>query len=250
MGFAKWLVLVSGVAAFLSLHGADANAAANFDKPFKTVVVPLPRDPDNPQAKPALTCANYLHFMVKQIDTGEEGADQLSILPVRDQMPACSRANFQDEKIVSPKDWSGYFSGVKGSYVIFDADDGWNDGLGFAVFDTEAKKLFDDVEKSWIDIAPSGPGLKLHYVRVYGAKCSLMAGETCWAAIRKDTGLTGAAPDCAAAYRAEQKRTPRFAKEDLADPTVIDYEATATVGAHGARIAPVTGKALRCRPAE
>ena len=247
MHFWKMYAAVAG-ALVVVLMGSNAEAATAFDKPLKTIHVPLPKDPDNPQAKTEVACFVYPHFMVKQIDLGEEGADQLSIIPSATR--ACQKKNFADEKIIPAKDWSGYFSGVKGDFVVFDADDGWNDGLGFAVFDPAAKKLFEDVQKKWIAIDTSPSALKLHYVRVYGAKCSLMSDKTCWQQIERDTGLTGTAPDCTALYRAEQKRTPKFAKEDLADPTVIDYEVTATIDAHGHKLVPVTGKALRCRPAE
>jgi hypothetical protein len=236
----------------VALFAVQSPACANdlFDKPLKTMRVALPKDPDNPQAKPALTCTVYPHFMVKQIDLGEIGADQLSIIPYSGQPPACVKKNAANEKVVSADDWTGYFDGVKGDYVVFDAEDGWNDGLGFAVFDPNAKKLADDVQKKWLGVSAAPSGLTLHYERVYGAKCSLMSGDSCWAAIKKDTGLTGNAPDCAAAYRAEQKRTPKFATQVLTDPTIVDYEVTASIDSSGHKIVPLTGKALRCRPAE
>ncbi len=227
-------------------------AAANdlFDKPLKTVRVPLPKDPDNPSAKPAVSCSTYKDFMVKQIDLGEIGADQLSIIPVSGPAPACVKKNAANEKVVSADDWTGYYEGAKGNFIVFDAEDGWNDGLGFAVFDPNAKKLFDDVQKKWHAVSATPTSLTLTYERVYGAKCSLMSGAGCWAQIMKDTGLTGSAPDCAAAYRAEQKRTPKFATQVLTDPTIVDYEVTATIDASGHKLVPVTGNALRCRPAE
>ena len=243
---------ICATAALAAVFAVQSPALANdlFDKPVKTVRVPLPKDPDNPTAKPAVACAYYPHFMVKQIDLGEIGADQLSILPFAGSPPACAKKNAPGEKVVSADDWTGYFEGVKSDYVVFDAEDGWNDGLGFAVFNPSAKKLFDDVQKKWQGVAASPTSLTLHYERVYGAKCSLMSGNSCWSAIMKDTGLTGTAPDCAAAYHAEQKRTPQFAKQVLTDPTIVDYEVSVTIDGSGHKIAPVTGKALRCRPAE
>lgn len=246
-----WIFCGVAAAAALSFGQTPVFASDLFDKPIKSVRIPLPKDPDNPQSKPALACAYYPGFLVKQIDLGEIGADQLSIRPYTGAAPTCVKSNAANEKIVSASDWTGYFDGVKGRFVVFDAEDGWNDGLGFAVFDTSAKKLFDDVQKKWLGVSVTpGGALTLHYERVYGAKCSLMSGAACWTAIMHDTGLTGAAPDCAAAYRAEQKRTPQFAKQVLTDPTIVDYEAAVTIDASGHKIAPVTGKALRCRPAE
>ena len=92
----------------------------------------------------------------------------------------------------------------------------------------------------------------MRYRRVYGASCSLRANEAdCWQHIRQDTGLTGAsAPDCTATYAAEQKRTPAFAQQVLSDPTVVDYDVDAVIDAGTAKMTPVAGKALNCRPAE
>ncbi len=137
--------------------------------------------------------------------------------------------------------------------MFFAADDGWNGGLGFAVFGAaDAKKLFDDVaKKGFHAVAATSSGLSLKYQRVFGASCSLAEDKSgCWQKIKADTGLSGAAPDCLAAYRREQKRVPKFAQETLKDPTVVDYEVTAALEAGAKTIAPVSGKALRCRPAE
>jgi hypothetical protein len=194
--------------------------------------------------------------VVKQIDLGEVDAQQLSIIPKasRDSAgePVCSRSNLGNEKVVAADDWTGYFKGVKGGYVFFDAGDGWNGGLGFAVFTADARKVFDDAAKTWHAIALTPAGMSLRYTRVYAAKCSLLAGgAACWKQIRQDTALTGVSPpDCAAAYEREQKRVPKFAKQTLSDPTVIDYDALVTIGAQGHKIVPVTSKAIACRPAD
>lgn len=238
--------------AFLGVSAISAQAAtgpdAYFDKPVKTVRLPLPKDPDNPTAKTELTCVYYPHFVVKQIDLGEEGADQLSILP---GAPACQRANIAGEIVIKADDWSGYLGGAKGKYVFFSAEDGWNGGQSFAMFSADGKKIFDDTVKGWsgIDITPTGAVLR--YERVYQAKCSLANNDTtCWAKIKADTGIADAkAPDCMALYRAEQKRTPKEAKEVLTDPTVIDYPVTTTITGHDHKTA-ASGVALRCRPAD
>ena len=72
----------------------------------------------------------------------------------------------------------------------------------------------------------------------------------CWQQIERDTGLQGAAPDCTAAYVAEEKRTPTKVQGVIDDPTIVDYEAAASIGPSGSTVAPVTGRALRCRPSE
>lgn len=41
--------------------------------------------------------------------------------------------------------WSGYFKGVRGNYIFFDGDDGYDGGVPFAIYDgTNAQKLFED----------------------------------------------------------------------------------------------------------
>lgn len=239
--------------AFLGMSALAAQAAsgpdAYFDKPVKTTRLPLPKDPQNPDARAQLTCVYYPHFMVKQIDLGEEGAEQLSIVP--GTAPACQRANAASEIVIKADDWSGYLGGAKGNYVFFSADDGLNNGMGFAVFTSDGKKVFDDTAKGWsaINITPSG--IALSYERVYQAKCSLANNDaTCWGKIKADTGITDVkTPDCMALYRAEQKRTPKEAKEVLTDPTVIDYAVTTTITGHDHKMV-ASGTALRCRPAD
>jgi hypothetical protein len=63
--------------------------------------------------------------------------------------------------------------------------------------------------------------------------------------------LAGASPpDCTAAYARAQKPMPAIAQQGIADPTIIDYEAEAAIAAGAQKIAPVSGKALGCRPAQ
>ena len=240
--------------ALLCLAGLAAGSAeaSPFDKPVKTTVLPLPPDPQNPTDKAQLSCFYFARFMVKEVDLGEVGAEQLSILPFSGgASPPCKRENAADERVLA--DWSGYYKGVVGDYVFLDADDGWNDGLGFAVYTaTDGKKIFDDTAKTWHSIKTTAAGLVLRYERVYGAPCSLEGDKPkCWARIREETGLLGdTAPDCLAAYQREQARTPTFATQVLDDPTILDYEVAVTVAGGKAAYKPVTGKAFGCRPAE
>ena len=59
----------------------DKDAAGLFDKPAKVAKVPLPADPLNPSAKPAVSCSYFKDFAVKEINRGEVGAE-LSIVPL------------------------------------------------------------------------------------------------------------------------------------------------------------------------
>ncbi len=240
------------VAAFPSRQALAKDADGLFDKPADVVKVPLAADPLNPQAKPMLSCFYFRSFAVKQIDRGEVGAEQLSILPIAagQEKPACREANSGGEIVIGAKDWSGYFKGVKGGYVFLDASDGWNGGLGFAIFSVSGAKLFEDVAKGIHSIKLAGSDLVLKYRRVYGAKCSLFAASAaCWAEIEKDTGLAQASPpDCSAAYKREQKRTPAFAQQLAANPTVIYYEVETAVTGGSGRASPAAGK-ISCQPA-
>jgi hypothetical protein len=224
-----------------------------FDPPSKTVHTLLPRDRDNPQSRPKVTCAYFPRFMVKEIDLGEVGASQLSVL-TGSGSPPCRQANAPGERVVSPTTWSGYFAGAKGDYVIFTADDGWNGGMGFAVFSAQSgRKLFDDTYKTrFQSVQTSAAGLVLRYRRVYAAKCSIAADAAgCWAKVRKDTGLSAAAPpDCRAAYAREARRTPKLAAQVRGDPTVIDYEALVTLQGGHPVIRPASGPPADCRLAD
>ena len=241
--------LLGAIPAFLYTPAVAAGAPPLFDKPVKVVHMPLPRDPDNPQAKPEISCTYYPRFGIKEIDLGKLGADRLSILPAG--RSACQR-DVVGERIVLADDWTGYFKGVKGDYIFFDAEDGWNDGMGFAVFTPDARKLFEDTAKTWKAVEATPAGLTLHYERVWEAPCSLQANESaCWQRIRHDTGLTEVSPpNCRSAYVREQQRTPKFTRQVLSDPTIIDYDVIATIDAKGHRIVPANGHAIRCRPAE
>jgi hypothetical protein len=224
-----------------------------FDPPLKIVRAPLPRDADNPRSRPKVSCFYFPRFMVKQVDLGEEGAAQLSILPGA-PATACRQANAPGERVISPDDWTGYFDGVRGDYAVFTAEDGWNGGMGFAVFDARTgRKVFDDAAKArFRSVQASSDGLVLRYRRVFTPKCSLIVDRAgCWRAIRRQTGLAGdRPPDCSAAYDREARRTPKFAAQLRDDPTVIDYEALATLRNSHATIRTAPGDLATCHPAD
>jgi hypothetical protein len=235
----------------------SANAVAKdtdglFDKPVKTTKIPLPADPQNPQTKATLSCFYFNNFAIKQIDRGEIGAE-LSIVPLGAGAGEykCREAAVPGEIAVDAKEWSGYFKGVKGSYVFFDADDGQNGGLGFAIYSAPGgKKLFDGTAKSWHGVELTPSGLTLRYTRAYDAGCSLYADPAgCWAKVRQATGITQTAvPDCAALYKAEEKRmkgTPNQAKV-ASVPSVVDYEAQTVLQGGQAQVSAAPGK-VACR---
>jgi hypothetical protein len=244
------LILLGAV---FSANAVAKDASGLFDKPVKTEKIPLPADPQNPQAKAAVSCSYFKGFAVKQIDRGEIGAE-LSIVPLGAAGAGgykCREAAATGEIAVDAKEWSGYFKGVKGSYIFFDADDGHNGGVGFAIYSApESKKLFEDTSKSWHSVELTPSGLTLRYMRAYDAGCSLYANPAgCWAKVRQATGITQAsAPDCAAPYKAEEKRmkgTPNQAKV-ASLPSVVDYEAQTVLQGGQAQVSAAPGKAA-CR---
>jgi len=247
----------------LPLAGAIVSSPL-FDKPLDETHTQLPLDPDNPQSKPVLSCFYYPGFMVKQVDLGDMGAEQLSILPRAkgSAEPQCLRANAKDEIVIGPKEWGGYFEGVKGSFVFFHAEDGFYGGLDFGVFSADGRKLFEDLaslDKSGIAFTTlamlsdpkneTDPAIILRYRRVYAAQCSLRADEkACWSEIRKITGLPQTAPpSCTAAYEAEKKRLPEYANKVDSYPSVITYEVEVVLNERNPvmRVAPVS-KTTEC----
>jgi len=233
----------------LALPVCAANAADVFDKPLDKKVVKLPADPDNPQNKPKRSCFYYPGFMAKEVDLGEVGAETLSITPVAKagQKPSCDAKN-AGEMVVDPKDWSGYFEGVKGGFVFFTSGDGVNGGMPFAVVDAKnARKLFDETAGTELfhAIALSGDGMTMRYRRVYESPCSLYADpKGCWNKIKAATLLADAAkPECSAAYEKEMKRTPKFAEDVRKSGTVIGYEVEARYASGKLSFAPLPGRA-------
>jgi len=229
----RWIGTLACSFALLSPFWAAAGGTDVFDKPLDKAVVKLPADPDNPQAKPKRSCSYYPRFMVKEVDLGEVGASELSItpLPKTGGKPGCD-AKSAGAMIVNPEDWSGYFAGAKGEFVFFTSEDGVNGGMPFAVYSAgNGKKLFEETAGTELfhSLALSGDGITLRYRRVLKAPCSLYADAAgCWRKIMAVTLLPASAkPDCADAYKKEMKRTPQFAKDIPATPTIVAYNVEA-----------------------
>ena len=252
------------VATCLSLAWAGG-PSTSFDKPLRENHIPLPPNPDSPGSKPTLSCFYYPGLMVKQIDLGNLGAEQLSIfyLPLGSAEPLCIRDNAKGEMVIDPHTWSGYFEGVKGELVFFTADDGFNGGLSFGIFSAEnGEKIFEDsvrVDKHKFGFEAiellSDPkdkmeaALKLRYKRVYFAQCSLRSdGVNCWNSIKQITGLSESfPPNCAAAYEAEKKRLPAYADEVDSYSSVISYDVEVVVNWRNSVVrATPTSKAVEC----
>jgi hypothetical protein len=243
----KALLIRPAAAAFALLFLAAAPAGP-FDQPLAKTVVPLPPDPANPQAKPARSCFLYPGFMAKQLDLGEVGAEEQSVtpLPPGAKAPACE-ARIKNEVVIKPTAWSGYFDGAKGGFLFYDAGDGVNGGLPFAVFDAKTgRKLFEDSRQGegFGAIALDGGALVLRYRRVWLAPCSLYAdAKGCWKKITAATALAGSVrPDCSAQYREYMTAWPRSAETTERLPTVIAYNAEARFSRGKLAIKPRPGK--------
>lgn len=262
------------IGALLATPAAWA-ASSLFDPPLSTQKVVLPASKSTPN-KTKVTCRYYAHFMVKEVDEGEVGAAQLSIIPIdaATPKPACQRKNAASEKVVNPDDWSGYFDGVKGGYVFFTADDGVNSGLGFAVVDSaDAKKLFEDVAFGKLrSVALEGTTLTLRYARNFAGDCSVVRdGAGCWTKIAAAASLPSAPqPDCVAGYtkakndlakgrcEAQKKSGPACLATALKEieaqkfdeaPSVVVYEAETVIRPGQSSTKPLGGN-LSCHPSD
>jgi hypothetical protein len=200
-----------------------------FDAPAKIETVKLPKDKLNPQMSPHITCTRYAGFMVKEVDLGEKGAEKLAILPA----DARCTVDGPGEILISDR-IEGYFKGVIGDYVFFDASDGWDGGVPFYVFDPKGKKLFEDsVASGEFALAEQKDNvLRMHFDRVYHAPCSLYERTAeCDNKIIEATGLGGEGanpstdiPDCKAVYDAElAKSAPQYKEFLKASASVIRY---------------------------
>jgi len=132
------------MASALYAQADRTNRDEGFDKPLKKTVVDLGPSPfymPSQHVRNKLTCYRHPTFTVKEYDEGEKGAEWLSIVP--SAQAACTLRHREDEKVNT--EWSGYFRGVKSGFVFFDAADGMDGGLPFAVFDVKTgRKLFPD----------------------------------------------------------------------------------------------------------
>jgi hypothetical protein len=217
--------------------------------------------------------------MVKEIDAGEVGDEQISLVPITSptDRPPCQAKNLANEHVIPIESWSGYFHGAKDDYVFLSAEDGVNGGLGFSVYHgADPTSLFQDAVKFERDrdrfqsIAGDTPGLRLRYTRVYTGPCSVQTeGAACWARIAAETHLPPATPpDCAAGYlRAKQelatarceiahrkddaciRREIDGMKADDASPSVIGYDVDVLIQPPQTSIQPAGGP-VACWPAD
>lgn len=193
---------------WISAQNAPPPSAATrtFDTPIQRKVVDLGPSRSNmpgvQSIRIKLSCYYFRNFMVKQYDTGEKGAEWRAIAPVtKTSQAACSDSHGLGENVIDGQEWSGYFKGAKENLVFFDADDGANGGLAFAIFDAKTgKKIFEDSayeSRMWNHKTGSGPfnhlrvdraedgSLRLRYLRVTETDCDLHREKAeCWERVK------------------------------------------------------------------
>lgn len=255
---------------------AGAGTSGIFDAPLAVERVPIGAGENGSARKRQLSCFVYKGLRVKELDLGEVGAAELAILPLPPgaRHVPCERQTAPGEIIVPADAWSGYFKGVKSGFVLFDAEDGTNGGLGFAVFDGRSgKKLFEDLAVGEMRAAEAaGAAIRLRYRRAFVAACSIPhQGATCWAAAARMAGVKAApAPDCEAGYlkakaamargrceagpgvspaclEAEMRRLDEQRWNEA--PSVVAYEVEAEIGPSRQSVRTLGGP-LSCWPAD
>ncbi len=247
--------------------------AASFDKPVRTRTVDLGASQFSSGVRAHVRCYYFSSFMVKEVDLGEKGASRLAIVPAgKAKLPRCTQAKDKTENVIDPDEWSGYFKGVKGDYVFFDADDGVNGGMGFAVYDARSgRKIFSDTAHGALSLlARADHELVVMYERLVEAECVIQPGHSeCWEQIRKDLGLENAGPpDCKSGYeksaqslargrcQAQNANNAECMEKEIAlarkqteeSPSVIAYPAEVVLGGKPA-VRPV-GTEVRCWAAD
>lgn len=123
-----------------------AASADSFDVPLKKKVVNFGPSPYVRGYRNRLSCYFYRTFVVMEYDEGQKGAEWQAIVPIQNGIvPACIEPNKEGRRIIKTGEWGGYFKGVKENLVFFDAADGADGGIPFAVYDSgTGKKIFAD----------------------------------------------------------------------------------------------------------
>jgi len=251
---------------------ASLSWGETFDKPVRKQRVNLGKAANSLSDRNRVTCYYFPHFMVKEVDLGEVGAERLGIVRRTPQSTGkCTRARSKEEMVVPVKEWSGYFMGVKNGYVFFSGDDGWNGATPFAIYDSKTgKKLFEDSAKANISfVTRPDQTITMQYMRVVTDDCLILKDAACWQRMAMKYGLVAAtAPDCKKGYEASaeemakgrcegnkgplsacvEKERPLALKQALDSPSVISYPVEVELGA--TPVIKPAGAVVGCWPAD
>lgn len=199
------LVLVS-LAGFMQVSEIFAAAmtptksksSRGFETAIATKRVDLGKSEQRPDFEAYLQCHYFSRVIVKVIDRGQKGADQISFINTLDsktELPC--RVETEADEFVIPSEgsdgWKGYFMGVKNELVLLRAADSSNGAIGFTVFDSSTrKKVFEDRAENAVSVVKKNKKLEvLTYRRVYVASCSIPdVMGVCEKEVRKATGLS------------------------------------------------------------
>jgi hypothetical protein len=171
----------------------------SFDEPLRKMVADLGVSEfsggNNPEHS-EVRCYIYSNFMVKELDLKQLGDEWISIAPVSaSNPPPCAQEHGDNEIVIKYPDWTGYFAGVKGNLVFLNAEDGFNGGYPFGVFDAATgKKLFEDSrelgKEEKLRFVSDGKGSVLRYQRIDVEECSIpLKKSECWEEVMRKTGL-------------------------------------------------------------
>ena len=242
----------AGLAASLSLAAQESSPLSvnqyegAFDAPVKQETIDLGQSRFRDEGvRNSLSCYYFPGLLVKEYDGGRQSSEWLSMLRGPEPLPKCELAHRPGERVIEKSEWPGYFKGVKGTLVFFDADDSANGEFLFAVYDSvTGQAVFEDSAYDLAEstfVAKSAPfsrvrvtatktGYLLHYMRVAYAGCDLhYVGEPCWESVKARLALKGDdVPVCSGyedqpgpvdsviAYPVEVTLSPRPAVESVA----------------------------------
>ena len=269
----KALLLAALLASFgFAVHAADTWIPPPFDPPLLVNTIRT-----GSGARHEIRCFTFAHFIVKEIDEGELGDAQISVIPLGPAAhPTCQAADIPGERRFARDAIADYFLGTKGDFVFLSADDGVDRGMGFAVYRAadnglvfqEAAQL-RDAAPLLRSIVPAADGLRLGYTRVMHGPCSVaIDGAACQARIAKEAAIPPEpAPDCVGTYRKEKheravascrRDEPKDAQcvtrqlalwaNDDESPSVIAFDVEVELTGAGPTVRPM-GAAASCWPA-
>lgn len=269
-----WALVAAGCFALPAL-AADIPADPAFDEPSAVKHVRLGPAQTQPVSYKELRCSYYAGIMIKEWDEQEMGDKEISYVAVTGPTkPPCQRAALPGERKLPVSDMTVYFLGYAGGSIFLTDADGANGAIGFYVFDPKTgQQRFTDTVKldsKFASIIGDADTLRLGYTRAVTGECSVVVdGADCWAKIAKQTGFTGAAPDCVAGYKAAAQQFAQDActaqggdlKKCLAEqlarradwdkaPSVIAFDVTTSIGPGGAATITPTGGPAQCWPSD
>ncbi|SRR5579883_351548 len=245
----------------LSEAKASVSLPTLLDKPLSLTVIPLSSyggasSSEGTSSYFTLTCYYYPEFMVKEIITDQKGAHKISITPSSSQNPMPCIADDPKEQVVNH---SGYFLGIKNSFLFFRGDDSHNGASGITILTSQGDLLFEDGrgnllenrKPSTITVEKEGT-LMVHYTRFFEAPCSLFgkSKDQCWSTIKKETGLQGPRSNCPTPEPADYYKSKEGQAYMKKSPTVVEYQAVGRITSYISTIQPepITQKNIHCQP--